>query len=218
MTCDQLGKSTPLDELLFALFELVKREESLEVADRAAAGHAFEDRASQKVYLVAKTLGLQAYPPRSTLPLPTFSGLEYQLDASCAWGQNVCLIECKRRKLSVREQIYYFNAKIIDYVLGCMSEGRGERFKGLFLSTAQLDRSSVIYAWAYGMDVLDPYSPPIGYMLRTAKNGDLRKALQDLKQKVPVINPLYTPNQKRVLQTETLYSRYTFLRKRWRED
>jgi len=208
-----------IDSLLSALYLLVKEEEK-EITSRTGigAGHAFEDTTAQKIYFHAKELGLRPNPPRYTLDYPTFSGNVHQFDASFRFGNITYVIECKKRKMAAKEHIYYFNSKVLDYVLGAKVRGESFPMKGIFLSTVEVGETSMIYAIAYGILVIDPASPPVEHMMSTLSEGSaLWKALQDLKDKFQSlhVSDFDATGQR---PAADLYNHYRFLSKRWMRE
>ena len=107
----------PVGSLLCRLYLLVCSKLSVKKGNHIAEGHKFEDETSEQIYHLALELGLEPNPPRMTLQLPTLSGNLHQFDASFRSGKNIFVIECKNTRLAAKDYVYYFNAKILDYVL-----------------------------------------------------------------------------------------------------
>ena len=150
---------------------------------RTRAGHLFENVTAQKIYSHARSLGLRPNPPRHTLNYPTFSGGSYQFDASFSLGDVTYVIECKRTKMPAKGHIHYFNSQILDYLLGAKIRKQNLVMKGIFLSTVKVRESSMIYAIANGITVIDPVSPPLEYMVSTLKEGSvLSRYVTDIRK------------------------------------
>ena len=186
---------------------------------RIRAGHVFEDATAQRVYLQARDLGLRPNPPRYTLDYPTLSGNTYQFDGSFTHQDTVYVIECKRTRMAAKEYIYYFNSKILDYVFGAMIRKKTLPIKGIFLSTVEVGDSSMVYAMAYGIIVIDPESPPLEHMLSTSREGTaLHRAINDLLRRMPDLSVIFKVNQIGFDSAADLYRNYRFLCKRWRDE
>jgi len=208
-----------IDSLLSTLYLLVKEEtKKTKGKTDIGAAHVFEDTTAQKIYHHAKELGLQPNPQRYTLNYPTFSGNTYQFDASFRLGNITYVIECKKRKMAAREHIYYFNSKVLDYVLGARVRGGSFPMKGIFISTVKVGKTSMIYAIAYGILVIDPSSPPVEHMMATVvPNSALWRALQDLKGKLPNLH-VSDFDVAGSRPAADLYNHYRFLCERWMRE
>lgn len=201
------------------MYNLVRSEATQKDKSSSRIGYKFENIAAQRIYHLAKELGLKPNPPRYTLKYPTFSGNFHQFDNSFTFKRIIYVIECKRREVSAKDHIYYFNSKILDYLFGAKVRRENLPMKGIFLSTIEVGESSMIYAIAYGITVIDPRSPPIEHMLLTSKeDSPVHKALEELRQKLP--------DQTRILDFEhtltkkpaDLYKKYRYLCKRWEDE
>ena len=121
--------------------------------------------------------------------------------------------------MAAKEYIYYFNSKILDYVFGAMIQKKTLPIKGIFLSTVKVGDSSMIYAVAYGITVIDPESPPLEHMLSTSREGTaLHRAIKDLLRRMPNLSVIFKVNQIGVYSAVNLYGNYRFLCKRWRDE
>ena len=158
--------------------------------------------------------GFTPLPSRQVLDWPTISGNQYQFDALFTTSEYTHAIECKRKKLTTNENLFYFNAKILDYVLAT----KVRQLQGIFLSTAPIERSAKVYALGYGLTAIDPQTPPLDYLMgRTASEGPLGKALALLKQKID--GTIFTFSlDGRTHPPTSLYSEYEFLLNRWRRE
>ena len=84
----------------------------------------------------------------------------------------------------------YFNAKILDYALGSRIYNQNLVFKGIFLSTAKIKDNAKCYALAYGIVPVDPFTPPVEYMISSIKEDDpLRDDLIKFKRKISPTQP-----------------------------
>ena len=202
-----------LDEILADLCSLV-RDEAKNVTSEGSSssgGHSFEDAVSRRVHKLSKQLGFQSISARHVLDLPTFSGIKHQFDCSFTIGNATYAVECKRRKLATKNQVYYFNSTVSDYLLGCRLHGLQNRIRGVFLSTAEVDDNSLAYAMSYGMTVIDPVHPPIETMIKWTKDGDLLVALNRLKERMPSESPLAFPTLRQEFSSSELLREYLFL-------
>ncbi len=209
-----------LSKVLSELYELtVKEAESMgKRRGTTEEGHSFEDVVSHTIHRMSKDVGFRSISARHTLELPTFSGIRHQFDCSFVLDDVIYLVECKRRKVSMKAQIHYFNSIVTDYVLGLKLRNENPMIKGVFLSTAELDDNSIAYATAYGLTVVDPAHPPLEYLIAKENNPDLRRALFALKEKVPSVSPL---RNNRLFQEQTpmtLLREYEFLMSRVRNS
>jgi len=209
-----------MSQLFSSLYSLVKEEANIKgKMTRTRAGHIFEDVTAQKIYSHARSLGLRPNPPRHTLGYPTFSGGSYQFDASFCLGDVTYVIECKRTKMPAKVHIHYFHSQILDYLLGAKIRKENLLMKGIFLSTVKLRESSMIYAIANGITVIDPVSPPLEYMVSTLKEGSvLSKAMKELLNKLPDSSSILDFDRVRRWSASDLFKEYRFLCKRWRNE
>jgi len=207
----------PVGPLLCRLYLLVYSKLSVKKGNHIAEGHKFEDETSEQIYHLALELGLEPNPPRMTLQLPTLSGNLHQFDASFRYGKNVYVIECKNTRLAAKDYIYYFNAKILDYVLASKERSEELTLRGIFLSTVPVAKSALRYSFAYGIRVVDPISPPIEYMIQTILDDEgLKSALGTLLDQVNEITP--KGNSLNLQKPSQLFKEYQFLCARWRDS
>jgi hypothetical protein len=164
------------------------------IESRIAAGHQFEDEVSEVVFRFKRTLNLQVFPPRVTLAdYPTFSGLAHQFDVAFVRENGLYLIECKRKTKVPVEQLFAFNAKVLDYCIGfASSRVRRLDIYAMFLSTEVDSGGSLIrYAIAYGILPIIKGPPPPQKMLLALKPGSrLEKGLAELEQRLFPQQPL----------------------------
>ncbi len=139
--------------------------------------------------------------------------MKHQFD--CWFGRENLdyVVECKRRKIATKEQIYYLNARIIDYILGLRKvDGKMDRrIKGVFVSTAPVDDNSLAYSFAYGITVIEPMSPPIECLLLGSHDSSLTDALTRLQTVVPKFNPIFDDKYEIEPSPETLVKDYRYL-------
>lgn len=209
-----------IGKLFSSLFSLVKEEAKVKrKMTRTRAGHLFEDVTAQQIYSHARSLGLRPNPPRHTLTYPTFSGDSYQFDASFSLADVTYVIECKRTKMPAKVHIHYFNSQILDYLFGAKIRKDNLIMKGIFLSTVKVRESSMIYAIANGITVIDPVSPPIEYMLSTLRRGSpLYRAMMELYRKMPSPAVVFDLSRIDYEPAPDLFREYKFLCKRWRDE
>jgi hypothetical protein len=181
-----------------------------------AGGHKFENLVSQRLHRLSKEWGFRSNPARYTLDRPTFSGIRHQIDSLFILESRMYLLECKRRKISTKEQMHYFNSIISDYVLGSRLKGLHHKYKGVFLSTAEVDSNSLTYAISFGITVVDPIHPPVEVIRRRARDPNFRNAVGSLLQKLPGENPLYWPRLEQEFQPADLTREYEYLASRWK--
>jgi len=207
----------PVGSLLCRLYLLVYSKLSVKKGNHIAEGYKFEDETSEQIYHLALELGLEPNPPRMILQLPTLSGNLHQFDASFRHGKNIFVVECKNTRLAAKDYIYYFNAKILDYVLAS-KEGSGEStLRGIFLSTVPVAESAWRYSLAYSIRVVDPISPPIEYMIQTIADDEiLKSALRTLLDQVSEITSM--GNSLHLRKPSQLIDEYRFLCARWRDS
>lgn len=208
-------------EIYGRVYDLVINEAKLveDSGSSSKSGHTFEDVVARGIYDACYRTSYQCKPARHTPNLPTFSGMKHQFD--CWFGKENLdyVIECKRRKASTKDQIYYLNARIIDYILGLKKEDGNfdRRIKGIFVSTAPVDDNSLAYAFAYGMTVIEPLSPPLELLLIDCKEHSTVEAVHRLEQALPKFNPIFDDTYELQLNPETLVRDYRYLVKLSRE-
>jgi len=209
------GEANQIGEILKALYLSSVRKRHTGEGSRSAEGHKFEDETSQQIYNLAQKQGLEPNPPRMTLQLPTISGNLHQFDASFRSGNCIFVIECKNTRTAAKDYVYYFNAKILDYLLA-KSDGKEPMLRGIFLCLVPLIKSAWLYSLAYGMRVVDPASPPIEYMIEETDDETLKTALTSLLIRVNGVTP--TGRNPDHCSPSQLLSEYRFLSARWTES
>jgi hypothetical protein len=106
--------------------------------------------------------------PRTTLNLPTISGLHHQIDAIVREGSSIYhLIECKFTQNADIEELYALNSKLIDYTLAARKKGQKQQFFGYFLAgRVGVNDNFYQYAISWGISLIVPHGlPPLSYML-----------------------------------------------------
>lgn len=175
-----------IEPILSELYELILGEKRKEKSENSTlknkhSGYAFEDKVANRIFPVAKDLGFKLYPPRYTPAFRTFSGSSYQIDVSFSKGPLFYAIECKEKEFSTNENLYYFNAKLLDYYL---AENMAT-VKGIYLSLSPIEETARIYALAYGLTAIDPQNPPLGYLrAKVLKDSEISKDLLRLEQQL----------------------------------
>lgn len=119
----------PIGLLLSRLYSLILSKSVEKRTDTIGKGHKFEDETSREIHFLASELGLETNPPRMTLHMPTLSGNEHQFDASFVKGRSIFVIECKNTQVAAKDYVYYFSAKILDYVQAFSANGDYLRMK-----------------------------------------------------------------------------------------
>lgn len=205
----------PIGNMLCKFYLLVKKKR-IDVEGNNSKGHLFEDETSEQVYYIAREEGLEPNPPRMTLQLPTISGNLHQFDASFRCGNKIFAIECKNTKIAAKDYVYYFNAKLLDYIFAMEPDERESGLKGIFLSTIPLSKSAWLYSLAYGIRAIDPVSPPVEKMISNVHEDEpLKMTLTSLLEKINEASSTgkrlghWTPSQ--------LLDEYRFLCTRWRD-
>jgi len=200
--------------LLAEVYDLVRKHRS---ADQRVSheGHEFENEVVRTISRYERELDLKIFDPRKTLPFQTYSSILPQLDGVFKIGAVYYFIECKHRKSVTAEQIGYFNSKLLDYSLGAHVRGKKQIVKGMFLATSPIGDNHLMYALSYGIIVIDPETPPLFHMLKTAKNNDLKKALNRLYEKLEHPFDYIEPA---IINPERLVREYRYLAKKWLQD
>jgi hypothetical protein len=198
--------------LLCRLYELCLSKACHRGGDRIAEGHRFEDETAEQVYHFAREAGLDPNPPRMTLDLPTRSGNLHQFDASFRRGNEIFVVECKNTREAAKDYLYYFYAKIMDYLHAWVPE-RGLFLRGIFLSTVPVADSAWRYGLAYGIRIVDPDSPPPEYMLRCQIQRSLESGLRGLLVRMEELAEGYD----HVKGAPKVLEEYRFLCGRWRD-
>ncbi len=189
------------------LFPLVQDAAS-RYRDVKGKGHLFEDEVSRCIYGFAAEYGFESHPPRLTLDYGTFSGNRHQFDASLMKRDTVYLIECKNTQKAAKDYLYYFNAKIMDYV-DCESN-RDLIFSGIFVSAVPVAESALRYALAYSIRVVSPDLPP-PELIHGCGDAALDSLSQDL------ITKLDSPRGESSVSADRLLVEYRYLCSRWRD-
>jgi len=193
--------------LLCRLFPLVC-EAAKKYVGITRKGHIFEDEIAKSVYIFANESGFLSHPPRTTLNYDTRSGNRHQFDASFRKRDRVFLIECKNTKQAAKDYLYYFNAKIMDYV-DC-HRNQDLLFSGIFVSVVSVAESAMKYALAYGIRVVDSVTPPPELIFQC---GDevLCSLSSDLMKKIISVQ------EDSEYHIDRLLDEYRYLCSRWRD-
>lgn len=198
------------------LFDLVREEVTLNPGGlKPKLGHEFEDKVAREIWQCARLSNVQTLPSRHTLDLPTVSGQKHQFDASYRIDKNFHLFECKRTKTTPIEDVYYFNAKIIDYALKFNSENRPFVFKGTFISYNSVGDQSLTYALAYGLGIIDPETPPLEMIIDTTKDINLRSAVEHFRETLPKLEKVLFMKSEENINAPELCKKYRFYVRRW---
>lgn len=193
--------------LLCMLYPLVQ-DAVLKYKGVKGKGHLFEDEISRCIYSFAIKYGFDSHPPRLTLDYDTFSGNRHQFDASLMKRDAIYLIECKNTQKAAKDYLYYFNAKVMDYV-DC-DRNQDLNFLGIFVSAVSVAESALRYAFAYGIRVVSPDLPPPELIYGC---GD--EALASLSQ--DLILKLDSPGGAPSFSADRLLDEYRYLCSRWRD-
>ncbi|MBS7619332.1 hypothetical protein KEJ21_01605 [Candidatus Bathyarchaeota archaeon] len=198
--------------LFCRLYELCFLKSKEEAKDRIREGHKFEDEADEEIYSFAREVGFDPNPPRMTLELPTRSGNLHQFDASFRHKNSIFVVEYKNTQSAAKDYLYYFNAKIMDY-LHALDEKQNLSIKGIFLSTFPVADSAWRYRLAYGIRIVEPGSSPPEYILRNFNDKSLVTGLNMLLERIEVLADRVSPydDSSKVLED------YRFLCRRWRD-
>jgi hypothetical protein len=208
-----MSVKSAIDAAIVFLFNLIREEGKRGLKEsRVRAGFTLEDVVSQKAYECIRGYpGIAVLPPRSTLNYPTVSGLTHQFDVAIRENNTFYVIECKRRGIASIDQIFSFNAKILDYAFKD-SFNKCFSIKGVFLSTAELTDNARKYALAYGIIPIDPSLPPIQFMLNRVKEKDtLYQELVEFKSVLMLPQP-----SKSRSDTHEFLNNYTIYHEKWK--
>jgi hypothetical protein len=205
--------SAIIDRLIVTLFTLIGDECKASAKPSSKEGFSFEDRVSKKAYTYIRKYPVTVFPPRSTLNYPTVSGLKHQFDGIVMDENTFYVIECKKRGTAVIDQMFSFNAKILDYAL---KDAFASNFqiKGIFLCTAEVNENIRKYALAYGILPIDSKLPPIQVMIdQIHENDKLRSELIELKKlfMVPLPSAL-----KLCRNGHELFQRFIICHQKWK--
>jgi hypothetical protein len=202
-----------IDDAIVLLFNLIREESKRGLQEsRVKAGFALEEIVSQKAYECIRGYpGLVVLPPRSTLNYPTVSGLNHQFDVVMRENNTFYVIECKRRGIASIDQIFSFNAKILDYAFKD-SFNKSFSIKGVFLSTAELTDNARKYALAHGIIPIDPSLPPIQFMIdRVKEENALYQELVGFKRVLMLPQPFTSRSD-----THEFLNNYTVYHQKWK--
>jgi hypothetical protein len=179
---------------------------------RVRAGFALEEMVSQEAYeCIRGSPGIAVLPPRTTLNYPTVSGLTHQYDVVMRENNTFYVIECKRRGVATIDQIFSFNAKILDYAFKD-SFNKNFSIKGVFLSTAELTDNARKYALAHGIIPIDPSLPPIQFMIDRVKEEDtLYQELVGFERVLMLPQPFMSRSD-----THEFLNNYTIYYEKWK--
>jgi hypothetical protein len=211
MSNQRKASLSSLDPLFRALYALTIKQSSRSKGEsRIKAGHTFEDATAKSVYSYSRECGLEAFPPRHTMNVPTLSGNSYQFDASFSHEQTVYVVECKRRQLTAAEHVPYFVSKVLDHSIAI--QGKGSRVRGIFLSSVEVGQSSMQFGFAFGLKIISPeYLPLEELFFRSHGNEPLSRAIRKLWEQLDSADPL---NPKVSSAPQTLLKSYEFLKRR----
>jgi len=202
-----------IDDAIVLLFNLIREESKRGPQEaRVRAGFALEEIVSKKAYECIRGYpGVSVLPPRSTLNYPTVSSLTHQFDVVMSQNNTFYVIECKRRGIASIDQIFSFNAKILDYAFKD-SFNKGFSIKGVFLSTAELTDNARKYALAHGIIPIDPSLPPIQFMIDRVKEEDtLYRELMEFKSVLMLPQPFTSRSD-----THEFLNNYAIYREKWK--
>lgn len=203
-----------IDRVIMKLYSILSEESK--VMDKKSSvkdGFSFEDRVSQKAYECIRGYPISVSPPRSTLNYPTVSGLKHQFDGIVSESNIFYVIECKRTGMTVIDQVFSFNSKILDYALE-KEFTKDFQIKGIFLCTARINNNIKKYALAHRILPLDSTLPPIQVMInKTEHNDRLRQELEELKQLVMLSQPIASKSR---VNIHELFQRYIISYQKWK--
>jgi len=175
--------------IISALYEFTKEEGKRGIRSSGKGGHELEDRTANKIYDLIRGYGIRVLPPRSPLEYPSLSGIKHQIDNCMIDGKTIYLIECKSGVHKI-DHLYSFNSKIVDHALGLEVGALDLSIKGIFLSTSEIGKNSRAFSFTYGIIPVDPFVPPLEYMVSRVPEGDrLREDLLRLEKRVAVSMP-----------------------------
>lgn len=205
---------TAIDRVIMILYDVLSEESKVRNKKSSVKeGFSFEDRVSQKAYECIRGYPISVFPPRSTLNYPTVSGLKHQFDGIVSESNIFYVIECKKRGITVIDQVFSFNSKILDYALE-EEFTKDFRIKGIFLCTARINDNIRKYALAHGILPLDLTLPPIQVMInKTEHNDRLRQELEELKQLLMLPQPIALKSR---VNIHELFQRYTISYQKWK--
>jgi len=203
-----------IDRVIMILYGVLSEESK--VTDKKSSvkeGFSFEDRVSQKAYESIRGYPISVFPPRSTLNYPTVSGLRHQFDGIVSESNIFYVIECKKTGITVIDQVFSFNSKILDYALD-EEFAKNFRIKGIFLCTARINDNIRKYALAHRILPLDSTLPPMQVMInKTEHNDRLRQELEELKELVMLPQPIALKSRANISE---LFQRYVMNYQKWK--
>jgi hypothetical protein len=207
-----------MEKILSSLYEIVCQEATkLSHKGMVKEAFQFEDKICDAIKFSAEK-DTYVSSPREILNLPTFSGNKHQVDCFFTYNKITYVAECKRRQIATKDQIYYFNSILLDYVLGLKVQHIDHFVKGIFISTAPIDDNSLRYCIVYAITVIHPDFPPMEYMLSKTADENLNCALKTLYEKLPGLNPLFKEERIDYLHWNSLslLDEYKFLIELWK--
>lgn len=205
-----------LSMLYEALYSLAKDEATYDGEGAPTElGRRFEEKVARTIWKYVRSSRAQPLPLRYTLNLPTISGHKHQFDAGFKAGSTTHLIECKRLKMTSTENIYYFNSKIIDYCLRINPSRSSLKIRGTFISSIEVGDPALTYALAYGLEVIDPVTPPLEVLISTSKDHKFRAAVSRLKEQMPSLEDILSNGYRIRTNTEEACKKYRFYVRRW---
>lgn len=205
---------TVIDRVIMVLYDVVSEESKvMDKKSSSKEGFSFEDRVSQKAYECIRGYPISVLPPRSTLNYPTVSGLKHQFDGIVSESNIFYVIECKKRGITVIDQVFSFNSKILDYALD-EEFAKNLRIKGIFLCTARINDNIRKYALAHRILPLDSTLPPLQVMInKTERKDRLRQELEELKELVMLPQPIALKSGANISE---LFQRYVMNYQKWK--
>jgi len=205
-----------IEELYEALYEHVKREkETKKEGSRTRLGHDFEEEVTQIVWKHARKSDAQLLPSRHTIDLPTVSGQAHQFDAAFKIGNAYHVFECKRQESPTIDYVYYFNSKILDYMLKTVPGKHAYSFRGTLISHRELGDQTLAYALAYGINICDPGTPPLEVIMATSRDTKLRAAVTHFRKTLPTTENAVLQGHQQNLDAAQLCRMYRFYVRRW---
>jgi len=206
--------SAVIDKVIIILYDVLSEESKVTTKKSSVKeGFSFEDRVSQKVYERIRGYPISVFPPRSTLNYPTVSGLKHQFDGLMSDNNIFYVVECKKRGVTVIDQVFSFNSKILDYALE-EEFTKNFRIKGIFLCTARMNANIRKYALAHGILPLDLTLPSLQVMInKTEHNDRLRQELEELKHLLMLPQPIALKSR---LNIHELFQRYMISYQKWK--
>ena len=186
-----------------------------------SAGPDFEDKILQHVYLaVSKLGGYQASPPRTTPRLKTVSGLPHQIDVVVKQGISTYhLIECKFTKTANIEELFAFNAKLLDYAFGALRAKQNLVFRGYFVTgLTGVNDHFYQYAISWGITpIIVNGLPPLEFMeCKTSKDSELHDQILKLQKATGVTDIKGIAYQSQ--SAKQLVDQWQLIYHRWKQE